>query len=48
MEIGHDVEHDRARGFTVTDSGIVVIAKTDSFDSADSPDDWESSLRSRH
>ncbi|MSQ96602.1 MAG: glucose-1-phosphate adenylyltransferase [Gemmataceae bacterium] len=25
--IGYDVEHDRRRGFTITDSGIVVIAK---------------------
>ena len=47
MEIGYDLDHDRARGFTVTDSGIVVIAKTDSFDSGESSDDWESSLRSR-
>jgi glucose-1-phosphate adenylyltransferase len=47
MEIGYDLDHDRARGFTVTDSGIVVIAKTDSFESDASSDDWESSLRSR-
>ncbi len=28
-EIGYDPEQDRARGFTITDSGIVVIAKSD-------------------
>ena len=27
MEIGFDPDHDRARGFTVTDSGLVVIAR---------------------
>lgn len=27
-EIGYDLEHDRARGFTVTDSGIVVVPKS--------------------
>jgi glucose-1-phosphate adenylyltransferase len=47
MEIGYDLEHDRSRGFTVTDSGIVVIAKTDAFDANESSDDWESSLHSR-
>jgi glucose-1-phosphate adenylyltransferase len=26
-KIGVDVDHDRARGFTVTDSGIVVLGK---------------------
>ena len=46
MEIGYDLEHDRSRGFTVTDSGIVVIAKTDAFDANESSDDWESSLHS--
>src|SRR5690606_9845902 len=29
IEIGYDHEHDRARGFTVTESGVVVIAKAD-------------------
>lgn len=29
MEIGYDLEHDRQRGFTITDSGLVVIAKSD-------------------
>jgi len=29
MEIGHDLERDRARGFTVTESGIVVIGPGD-------------------
>ncbi|MBS0209409.1 MAG: glucose-1-phosphate adenylyltransferase [Planctomycetes bacterium] len=29
VEIGYDHEHDRARGFTVTESGVVVIAKAD-------------------
>ena len=28
-EIGYDAEHDRARGFTVSDGGVVVIAKAD-------------------
>jgi glucose-1-phosphate adenylyltransferase len=31
MEIGFDADADRARGFTVTDSGIVVIGKMDGF-----------------
>jgi glucose-1-phosphate adenylyltransferase len=29
VEIGYDLEADAARGFTVTDRGIVVIAKAD-------------------
>lgn len=29
IEIGYNLEADRARGFTVTDSGIVVIGKSD-------------------
>lgn len=29
IEIGYNLEQDRARGFTVSDSGIVVIAKAD-------------------
>ena len=29
VEIGFDHELDRARGFTITDSGVTVIAKTD-------------------
>ena len=29
MEIGYDLEKDRARGFSVTESGIVVIGKVD-------------------
>jgi len=44
-EIGYDLEHDRSRGFTVTDSGIVVIAKTDSVDFGETSEDWRSSLR---
>ena len=39
MEIGYDLDQDRARGFTVTDSGIVVIAKTD-VRSRRAVDDW--------
>src|SRR5258708_4794408 len=27
--IGYDLEHDRQRGFTITESGIVVIAKAE-------------------
>ncbi len=29
IEIGYDHEHDRSRGFTVTENGVVVIAKAD-------------------
>lgn len=29
VEIGYDLEKDRLRGFTVSDDGVVVIAKTD-------------------
>jgi hypothetical protein len=29
MEIGFDAERDRARGFTVSPSGITVISQTD-------------------
>lgn len=29
MEIGYDLDRDRERGFTVTDSGVVVIGKLD-------------------
>ena len=29
IEIGYDVEQDRARGFTISEGGIVVIAKAD-------------------
>ena len=28
--IGYDLEHDRRRGFTVTEQGVVVIAKAES------------------
>jgi glucose-1-phosphate adenylyltransferase len=31
-EIGYDLDHDRARGFTVSEGGIVVIAKADGVD----------------
>jgi len=31
MQIGYDLEADRARGFTVSESGIVVIGKLDGF-----------------
>jgi glucose-1-phosphate adenylyltransferase len=29
IEIGYDHDHDRSRGFTVTENGVVVIAKAD-------------------
>ena len=29
VEIGYDLEKDRERGFTISDNGIVVIAKAD-------------------
>lgn len=32
-EIGYDLEYDRERGFTVTESGLVVIAKAEGVDS---------------
>jgi glucose-1-phosphate adenylyltransferase len=31
MQIGYDLDRDRAQGYTVTDSGIVVIGKADGF-----------------
>jgi glucose-1-phosphate adenylyltransferase len=31
-EVGYDLEHDRARGFTVSENGVVVIAKADGVD----------------
>ena len=39
MEIGFDLAQDRARGFTVTESGIVVIGKTDGFSVGDTSDE---------
>jgi glucose-1-phosphate adenylyltransferase len=30
--IGHDPDHDRARGFLVSDHGVVVIPKGETFD----------------
>ena len=30
MIVGYDLEHDRRRGFTITDHGIVVVAKGES------------------
>lgn len=47
MEIGFDAAQDRARGFTVTESGIVVIAKTDGFEVAESSDSWSSEYGGR-
>jgi len=32
VEIGVDLDRDRARGFTVTENGVVVIAKADGTD----------------
>ena len=29
MTIGYDLEHDRARGFTVTEQGIVTVGKAE-------------------
>ena len=37
MEIGFDPEVDRARGFTVTESGVTIIAKTDAVESLAAP-----------
>ena len=34
VRIGYDHEDDRARGFTVTENGIVVIAKADGIEPA--------------
>ena len=31
-DIGFDLEHDRARGFTVSEGGVIVIAKADGVD----------------
>jgi glucose-1-phosphate adenylyltransferase len=42
VEIGYDHEADRARGFTVTESGIVVIGKSDSVQSAMPPTHFNS------
>lgn len=47
MEIGFDLEQDRARGFTITESGIVVIAKTDGFDVGDPSDEWDAQSNRR-
>lgn len=44
MEIGFDLEQDRARGFTVTETGIVVIAKTDGLEVSDPADRLRSSV----
>jgi len=35
MEIGYDLELDRARGFTVTESGVVVIGRVDDLEEQD-------------
>ena len=32
VEIGYDVDDDRARGFTITPSGVVVIAKAENIE----------------
>jgi glucose-1-phosphate adenylyltransferase len=37
MEIGYNLDKDRARGFTVTDSGIVVVGKADGVASLTEP-----------
>ncbi|MSR60362.1 MAG: glucose-1-phosphate adenylyltransferase [Planctomycetaceae bacterium] len=47
MEIGYDLDLDRSRNFTVSDSGIVVIAKTDGFDMAEPSDAWRSGYSDR-
>lgn len=31
-DIGHDIDYDRSRGFTISDNGIVVIAKGDTIE----------------
>jgi glucose-1-phosphate adenylyltransferase len=35
--LGYDAEHDRSRGFTVTDSGIVVVAKAEPAEAFQAP-----------
>jgi len=35
MEIGYDLERDKARGFTLTKSGVVVIGRVDNLDELD-------------
>jgi glucose-1-phosphate adenylyltransferase len=48
MQIGYDLDQDRSRGFTVTDAGIVVIAKTDGFEVAEPFDSWSSEYGGRN
>jgi glucose-1-phosphate adenylyltransferase len=48
MEVGYDLDADRSRGFTVTESGIVVIGKTDAFDDQESNESWQTDFDSRN
>jgi glucose-1-phosphate adenylyltransferase len=48
MEIGYDLEHDRGRGFVVTESGIVVIGKSDGLDVSESSDSWGPGFQARN
>lgn len=47
MEVGFDHVQDRARGFVVTESGVVVIAKTDGFEVADIPHERRTAMVGR-
>ncbi|MGQ0633176.1 MAG: glucose-1-phosphate adenylyltransferase [Planctomycetaceae bacterium] len=48
MQIGYDLEADRARGLTVTESGVVVIGKTDAFEDEESDESWQAEFDARN
>lgn len=47
MMIGYDLDQDRARGFTVSEGGIVVIAKSEGFDMEDADEPWTPGVSTR-
>ena len=47
-EIGYDLEQDAQRGFTVTEGGVVVIAKSEGIDRFLTPSDLENGTRRRN